>query len=125
MRLGGGLDDFHCPLIEAFPGGFRCHECGAVNLRRHSQHEFTGSRLFWFDALRLTVVQEVLNGCLEFAAYFRDGFPVETDDGANTEHPADEDIVPFVVFDAGGVAFVLHEVFAWPQLMITLRGASR
>jgi hypothetical protein len=74
----------------------------------HTQHEFSGSRFFWFDALRLTVVQEVLNGCLEFAAHFRDGFPVETDDGAESEHPADEDVVPFVVFDAGGLELGFH-----------------
>jgi hypothetical protein len=33
---------------------------------------------------------------------------VETDDGANTEHSADEDVVPFVVFDAGGLELGFH-----------------
>jgi hypothetical protein len=86
--------------------GLGSHRGAGMDFRGEAEQDFPQIGSLWGPASRRTVGQVVIDGRLEFAARGSDRGTVKRDAILDPQDPTDVDLVPWIVFNASGVAFV-------------------
>jgi len=90
--LGRVLQHLGRPLVQALACRLCSYQCATMDLGRHTQQQSAGRGLLGVNALRLAVRQIVFDREFKLSPQLRHRFATETDDVANAENPANEQI---------------------------------
>ncbi len=87
-----------------------------MHLGRHAKQNFSRGGFLWAHTLLLAVGNVVVHGRHELLAQLVNGFAMEADHRANAQHPADENVVAFVVLLlAAGLAYIGWKFFKYTE----------